>query len=72
MESDKDEVEDRVAKTQGALTSHCGIWRYMNLPLGLKKKVRILGILLYGCESWKVTKIILKYIRGFTTVVMNA
>jgi len=67
--SDEDEVEDRVAKTQGAFTSHSGIWRDMSIPLALKIrlfKVRILGILLYGCESWKVTKKILKYIRGFT------
>ena len=67
--SDEDEVEDRVAKTQGTFTSHSGIWRDMNFPLALKIrlfKVRILGILLYGCESWKVTKKILRFIRGFT------
>ena len=65
--SDDDEVEDRVAKTQGAFTSHSGIQRDTNFSLALKIrffKVRILGILLYGCESWKVT--IKIHIRGFT------
>jgi hypothetical protein len=66
--SDEDEVEDRVAKTQGVFISHSGIWRDKNIPLDLKIrlfKVRILSILLYGCESWKVTKKILRNIRGF-------
>ena len=34
--SDEDEVEDRVAKTQGTFTSHSGKWRDMNFSLALK------------------------------------
>jgi len=67
--SDEDEVEDRVAKSQGAFISFSGIWRDRNCPLELKIRlfnVYILSILLYGCESWKVTKKILCNVRGFT------
>ena len=67
--SDEDEVEGRVAKAQGAFISFSGIWRDRNCPLELKIRlfnVYILSILLYGCESWKVTKKILCNVRGFT------
>jgi hypothetical protein len=67
--SDEEEVEVRVAKATGTFVSHSGIWRNLYFPLDLKIRlfnVRILSILLYGCESWKVTKKILRNVRGFT------
>ena len=47
---------------------HNAIWKDKNLELNLKLRlfnVRIINILLYGCESWDITKKIMQNVRGF-------
>jgi hypothetical protein len=55
-----EEVFDKVEKAQGAFRSCGAIWRNWRVPLNLD------STLLYGCESWTITKRILSKIRGFT------
>jgi hypothetical protein len=67
--SDEEEVFDRVEKAQGAFRSRGAIWRNRRVPLNLKIRlynVFVNSTLLYGCESWTITKQILSKIRGFT------
>ena len=65
---DEEEVE---ARTQQALQVHRalkGIWSDGKLDLAIKIrlfKVRVLSILTYGSESWKMTKKVVQKIRGF-------
>jgi hypothetical protein len=59
------EVEHRISNATGMFRNHSVIWRDRQLPLQLKVRlfiVRILSILLYGCESWTV---IMRNVRGF-------
>ena len=53
----------------GAFKAHSGIWKNMIFCLDFKIrlfKVCILSILLYGCESWKMTRKMVRNLRGFT------
>jgi hypothetical protein len=57
--SDEEEVFDRVEKAQGAFRSRSAIWRNRRMPLNLKiwlYNVFVNSTLLYGCESWTITK----------------
>jgi hypothetical protein len=67
--TDEDEVVERVSKAQGAFRSRGAIWRNQRVPLKLKiwlHNVYVLRALLYGCESWTVTKNIPSNIKAFT------
>jgi Reverse transcriptase (RNA-dependent DNA polymerase) len=67
--TDEKEVKARIQKAQAVFNSHSGIWSDKDLPLDLKIKlfkVRVVSTLLYGSESWKVTKRVLQNLRGFT------
>jgi exonuclease III len=66
--SDEGEIKARIRKSQAIFNSHSGIWSDKNLPLELKIrlfKVRVLSALLYGGESWTMSKRILQNLRGF-------
>jgi hypothetical protein len=63
------EVEHRISNAIGMFRSHSAIWRDRKLPLQLEVRffiVRILSILLYGCESWTMTTKIMRNVRGLT------
>jgi hypothetical protein len=65
--SDEGEIKARIRKSQAIFNSHSGIWSDKNLPLELKIrlfKVRVLSALLYGGESWTMSKRILQNLRG--------
>ena len=67
--NDAEEVKARIHKAQAVFNGHAGIWADKNLPLELKTrlfKVRVLSTLLYGGESWNITKRILQNLRGFS------
>ena len=54
---------------------HGNIWKRKKLNIDLKIrlfKVRILSILLYGCESWTITKKIIQNVRGFVKRCFNS
>jgi hypothetical protein len=68
-DSDEEEVFERVEKAQGVFRSRGAIWINRRVPLNLKIRlynVFVNSTLLYGCESWTITKQILSKIRGFT------
>ena len=63
------ELEYRIGYASGAFKAHSGIWKNMIFCLDFKIrlfKVCILSILLYGCESWKMTRKMVRNLRGFT------
>ena len=65
---DEVEVKNRIRKAQAIFNGHAGIWNDKDLPLDLKIrlfKVRVLSTLLYGGESWKMSRRILQNLRGF-------
>ena len=62
------EAKIRISKARGAFTSLKSIWK--NSSISLKTKVgifksNVLSVLLYGAESWKVTKSVCKKIEVF-------
>ena len=66
--SDEEEVEARILQALQAHRALKGIWKDKGLSLDIKIrlfKVRVLSILVYGAESWKMTKKIVQKIRGF-------
>ena len=66
--TDDEEVEARIDKARATFMMHHYIWRNKDLSIEIKLrlfKVRVLGMLLYGGESWTVTKQIVKSLRGF-------
>ena len=66
--TDDEEVAARIDKAHATFILHRDIWRdkYMSMDVKLRLfVVRVLGILLYGGESWTVTKGIVKRLRGF-------
>ena len=66
--TDDEEVEARIDKARATFMMHHYIWRNKDLSIEIKLrlfKVMVLGMLLYGGESWTVTKQIVKSLRGF-------
>ena len=64
----KEEVEATILQALQAYRALKGIWSDRRLSLDIKIrlfKVRVLSILVYGAESWKMTKRIVQKIRGF-------
>ena len=67
--TDDEEVEARIDKARATFITHHHMWRDKDLSIEIKLrlfKVRVLSMLLYGGESWTVTKQIVKSLRGFT------
>ena len=65
---DEEEVDTRTLQALQAYREPKGIWSDRRLGLDIKTrlfKVRVLSILVYGAESWKMTKRIVQKIRGF-------
>ena len=65
---DEEEVEAKTLQALQAYRALKGIWSDRRLSLDIKTrlfKVRVLSILVYGAESWKMTKKIVQKIRGF-------
>jgi hypothetical protein len=66
----EEEIEIRIGKAQGTFRSLKHLWTDRRLPLDLKTSlflVRVISVLLYGCESWSVSVRSLYRIRGFVT-----
>ncbi|XP_048759469.1 uncharacterized protein LOC125669065 [Ostrea edulis] len=64
------DVESRIAKARAAFASLGNIWK--STAISIKTKIRIfksniIGVLLYGVESWKVTKSIVLRLDVFQT-----
>ena len=64
------DVESRIAKARAAFASLRNIWK--SSAISIKTKIRIfksniIGVLLYGAESWKVTKVIVHRLDVFQT-----
>ena len=66
--SDEEEVESRILQALQAHRALKGNWADKKLSIDIKIrlfKVRVLSILVYGAESWKMTKRIVQKILGF-------
>ena len=65
---DEEEVEARNLQALQAYRALKGIWSERRLSSDIKTrlfKIRLLSILVYGAESWQMTKRIVQKIRGF-------
>ena len=64
------DVESRIAKARGAFANLRSIWRSTSISTNTKIRIfksNIIGVLLYGAESWKVTKNITQKLDVFQT-----
>ena len=64
------EVLARIGKARGAFASLSNIWRSAKISTSTKLKVfksNVLGVLLYGAESWKITNSIINKLDVFQT-----
>ena len=64
------EVENRIPKARAAFASLRNIWKSSVITIQTKIRIfksNILGVLLYGSESWKVTKHITNKLEVFQT-----
>lgn len=65
--SDED-VDERIKKARGAFAQLMPIWRCKDLRTKTKLRIfetNVKSVLLYGCQTWRVTKIISKKIQTF-------
>ena len=66
--TDDEEVQTRIEKASVVFMQHRDIWSNTSLNIGLKLRlfrVRVLSMLLYGGETWTLTKGIIKSLRNF-------
>ena len=62
------EVKTRISKARGAFASLNSMWNSSNISLKRKVHVfrsNILSVLLYGAQSWKVTKSVCQKLKAF-------
>jgi len=70
VSSSSTDVLARKALAWGAFWNLTSVWRATDLPLLLKLRLfqsLCLSIFLYGCESWVITKALIKTINSFAT-----
>ncbi len=66
--SDLPDVERRIALANSAFTSLSRVWVDSSLSITLRVNlytVRVTSVLLYGCESWRLTTEVKMKLRGF-------
>ena len=66
----ENDVLSRIAKSRGAFASLKNIWKSSKISINTKLRIfksNVLGVLLYGAESWKLTTTIISRIDVFQT-----
>lgn len=64
----EEDVSQRIRKAKGAYAQLTPIWRSQQLKRGTKLRIfetNVKSVLLYGCQTWKVTKTIAKKLQVF-------
>ena len=64
----EEDIKARIGKATGAFNSLQNVWKSKRIQKNTKLKLfksNVLSVLLYGCESWKVTKTVTHKLQVF-------